>query len=190
MTELNQAESHQSRNMETVLEEIISIHKNGEMFSDPLLLRTLDIAPKSLQRIRKQLFGLKIIEKDDKRYTNNEKFYMITDLKKAEKKLKETSEMTSRKLNEELYGKYFANYKVYIPSEINIKFDKKIPNKNLPKVITRKEFLRDYCPVCKRKTLRSYIKGQRNSLIDKQCKRCHINFFYRFYPALIQAEKY
>ncbi len=190
MTELNQAESHQSRNMEYVLEEIISIHKNGEMFSDPLLLRTLDIAPKSLYRIKKQLLSLKIIEKDDKRYPNNEMFYRIIDLEKAEKKLERISEITSRKLSEEQWGKWFPNYKVHIPSEIDIQFGKKLSSKDLPEKTTRKLFLRDYCPVCKRKRLREHTKGQMNSSIEKQCKKCHINFTYRFPPGLIQALEY
>ena len=190
MTEPNQAESHQAKNMDTVLEEMILIHKNGKMFSDPLLIRKLGIAPKSLQRIRKLLLEMKIIENDGKRYPNNEKYYRIINLKKAEKKLEKTSEIILRKLDEKELGKHFANYGINIPSEIPIEFDKKLSNTNLPEKITRKSFLRDYCPVCKRKRLRKYTKGQMNSSIDKQCNRCHINFLYRFPPALIQAWKY
>ena len=190
MTEPNQAESHQAKNMEIVLRAIISIHNNGQMFSDPFLLKTLGIAPKSLHIIRKKLLGMKIIEQDGKKYPNNEKLYRIINLKEAEKLLEIVSDITFQKFCDNEYGKYFANYKIHIPSEISIEYDKKLLNKNLPEIITRKQLLRNYCPICKRKTLRNYRKGQMSSSIDRQCRKCQINLLYRSYPALIQVEKY
>ncbi len=189
MTEPNQAESHQSHNLWYILDEMISLQKIGKKFSDLLLTKTLGISPRTVQRIRKQLLDSKIIQRDSKTYPNNEKFYKIIDLKKAEQKSERAWTLHMQNSKEQT-GKYYQKYGIRIPNEIPIEFEKKTQNiKNLKNVL-KKDFLNRICPICGTKTLRDYTKGQKKSLVDRRCNKCHFTFLYHYIPTSIQAVKY
>jgi len=175
----NQKESKKASGVIDFLEIILRMKKSEE-FSDKQMIENLSYgySDNTIRNIRKMLENKKII-KFSKTIANNERFYKVTDKKKAKKiyKLAIVLFVSNRKNKPDTVfspTKIFRKSTSKINYMIRLEIDgKQIKTWNYPK----SKYQKKICPICDGKLIEFKHAGSSHDL-DKKCIICKSKFYY------------
>jgi len=159
----------------------IKYSKYAKGFSDASLIRILPINSLNTVRVMRKKYlkeGLIMPLKLKKNYLNNEKFYRIKKMKKAEEICDYFFHIVFRKDDEKRWGKFDYRFGRRIPHELNIEYKTKPTRKfNALKKISKTDYIRKICPVCSKK-MKEFMNSKNYGPLDRKCLHCKFKFRY------------
>jgi len=159
----------------------IRYSKYAKGFSDATIIRVLpNYSLNTIRTMRKryQKDGVIVPIKQKKTFPNNEKFYRIKKIKKAQELCDSFMDIQLNKEDEKKWGKYDSRFGRRIPNELDIKYETKPAKKFNPQTkISKTDYIRKICPICSKK-MKEFMNSRNYGPLDRKCLHCKFRFRY------------